>query len=230
MILIAPSKKMKIYRETMKKAESKPFFISKAHRIRKYLENLSKEELSCELKISNKVLDDTFQMYRSHTCSKALFSYSGVVFKELSIKNYSLEYLQKNIFVLDAMYGIINALDDINLYRLDFSKKINDINLYNYWRAEVNLYISSYDAEKILNLASLEYSKLVKFETLNKDVYNIHFDKKIVSSVEKKQIRGKILNYCIVNKVQDYDLLDNIEIDNYILALSDREILIRRNI
>ena len=66
--------------------------------------------------------------------------YYGVSFKELELEAYSeesLKYLKDKLFILSALYGLLQAFDLVKKYRLDMTMSIVDKGLYNFWKKKI---------------------------------------------------------------------------------------------
>lgn len=143
-------------------------------------------------------IDMMYNVIKSDS-NQALFFYNGISFKYLDVttlNDNNINYLNNHLIILSALYGMLKPLDLINEYRLDFTNK----QLYEYW----NLYID----DVVINLASLEYSKMVKC----KKVINIEFkeyknNKLTVSGTYNKMLRGLMLRYLTVNNIEDINLI-----------------------
>ena len=155
----------------------------------------------------------------------AISMYYGVSFKELELEAYSeesLKYLKDKLFILSALYGLSQAFDLVKKYRLDMTMSIVDKGLYNFWKKEINEYISKSltKDEVLLNLASGEFSKLIDTKKIN--MINIDFKEekdgayKSVSTYSKKA-RGKFLNYLIKNQIDSLEEIEKINLDGYTL-------------
>ncbi len=221
MILLASAKTMKpsdITNATI------PVFAAKSKIIRKSISALTEEELAKYFKIKGKTLDTTKQYYSNPPQGKVYTSLDGAVFKQVTATDES--FIANNLFVLDAMYGILAGTDQIDLFRLDFNtKSLLDETYYNYWRNDVNSYIKEQSHNQLLLLTSDEYTKLLNKSEIDKQIFEIEFDPVIKSTVHKKQARGKIANYCIENKITDYTNLDNSVICEYTLQLQADNII-----
>ncbi|MCI5051357.1 MAG: YaaA family protein [Candidatus Pacebacteria bacterium] len=207
-IIFAPSKSKEMTAYDNQTA-TKILFPQKSKEILKRMKLLSKKELATILSIKNNILDQTYSQYQDSVYGTALTSFIGTSFKELSVEGYSKEereYLRDNLRILSAVYGIIQPFDSIAAHRLDMNDKIfykddEYKNLYEYWQNEVSNYFSS--EKNILNLASSEYAKMLGD---NPNIINVDFyilkNKKLKSiSVYAKQERGKMLDFCIKNKL-----------------------------
>lgn len=226
MILLASAKTMKTSNVDNC---SKPIFERKSNALRAELKKLDYEQMAAYFKIKGKTLENTFNYYSQPISGKVITSLDGAVFKQIRVIND--EYIKNNVYIIDAMYGILNGHDKIDLFRLDFnSKAIIEQSYYNYWREDIHNFIESTNHQQLLVLTSEEYTKVLNLEAINKDIFQVEFEPAIKSSVHKKQARGKIANYCIANMIDDYTLLDNIVIDEYALSLNkDNIIFITRN-
>lgn len=221
MIILASAKTMK---ESDTSGSSIPVFANKSLPIRNKIAELSKDELGKYFKIKGKTLDNTHIYYSNPPQGKVVTSLDGAVFKQINCLDD--DYISKNLFVLDAMYGILNGNDQIDLFRLDFNtKSLLDSSYYNYWREDVNKYVTDTNHDQILLLTSEEYTKLLNKDSLDKEIFEIEFDPNIKSTVFKKQCRGKIANFCIENKIVDYRTLDNKLVEDYRLQLTDNNII-----
>lgn len=224
MIVLASAKTMK----PSKAGKQLPVFLNQSMILRKQLKKKSKEQLSTYFNIKGKTLDNTYYYFQEKVVGNVLDSLNGVVFREISARNHN--YIQNNVFIIDALYGLLNGNDQIELYRLDFNcKSLVDVSLYKYWTEHVNYFVKNHPSTQLLVLSSNEYTKLLNIKSFNKDIFTIDFDKSIKSSTEKKQVRGKICNYCILNQIEDYTLLNQIEIENYYLILLENRIVIKKS-
>ena len=79
-----------------------------------------------------------------------------------------LDFSQNHLRILSGLYGLLRPLDLIQPYRLEMGSNLkNDKghNLYQYWSDIVsnnlNLDLEKSKYNKIINLASVEYSKVI---------------------------------------------------------------------
>jgi len=174
----------------------------------------SKNELAEKMKLKNKLLDSTYDLYHSRDILdevEAISYYNGFVFKQLEDYSQHLDYLNENIILISALYGLLKPFDKIKPYRLDFNMKLFDKSLYQYWTNLDSLITD----EVIVNLASNEYSKVI-----NKDMINIQFrqikEGKLKNmSTYTKMARGMFLNYLIQNEIDKVEDFKKFAIDGY---------------
>ncbi|MDT8336610.1 MAG: YaaA family protein [Candidatus Izemoplasmatales bacterium] len=200
------------------------------------LKLLTKNKLGKSLNIKKNLLDKTFNLYQKNFLLMpkcyAINCYKGVVFEQLDINNYNLkelDYLNKHLVILSAMYGVIEPSNIIYPYRLDMNNKIPNVNLYKYWQEEIDNHFK--DESIIINLASDEYSKMLKNQ---KDkIINIEFvegtktNYKKIKSYNSKKARGMMLNYMIENRIENLEELQkyNLSESQYNKEISDNNTL-----
>ena len=245
-IIFFPSKEMREENIFKKKkiefTESK--FKDKTNILINALNKKSINEIENIMKLKGKLLNKTYKDIQDYDKLKsipAISMYYGVSFKELELEDYSektLKYLKNNLLILSALYGASLAFDLLKKYRLDMTMSITDKGLYNFWKKDINDYISNIlDKDEILlNLASSEFSRLID----NKKILMINIDfkeekdgtYKSISTYSKKA-RGKFLNYLVKNQIDNLEEIVKIKLDGYNFNkdLSDEKNLIftRRN-
>ncbi len=215
MIIFTPTKTMKKNYSVIK--GTTPMYQNQSQYLRDLLCQLSKEELGDVLKITNKTLDVTYDYYhKDYNHTVAIDLYDGISYKQIT--TYDAEYLQNNVTIISALYGPLRATDVISPYRLDFhAKKFMEQNLYQYWYLALDEYFKSHQIKTILNLASNEYSKALKQLKSEMQIIDLEFATKVNSTAMKKY-RGMLLNYCITNKIIDYQKLVGVEFGDFTVA------------
>ena len=245
-IIFSPSKEMKeeniLQNKGIEFTESK--FKDKTNILINILKEKSISEIENIMKLKGELLNNTYKDIQDYDKLKyipAISLYYGVSFKELKLEDYSeksLKYLQNNLLILSAFYGISLPFDLIKKHRLDMTISIIDKGLYNFWKKDINEYISNIldNDEILLNLASSEFSKLID----NKKIPMINLDfkeekdgtYKSISTYSKKA-RGQFLNYLIKNQVSNIENIKKMELNGYSLneELSDKKnfIFTRKN-
>lgn len=131
--------------------------------------------------------------------------YHGLAFRSFKKGGFSekeLEFMEENLCIFSALYGILSPKDGISEYRLDFSKK----GLYAYWGDKIYQEIRrrcKNSEEWIINLASDEFSKTISKYLTEKELFlqidfleNRNGDLKKHSTISKKG-RGAMARYLI---------------------------------
>ena len=240
-IIFSPSKEMReenIF-ENKKIEFTEPKFKDKTNLLIGILKEKSLSEIEDIMKLKEELLNKTYKDIQDYDKLKsipAISMYYGVSFKELNLEDYSeksFKYLKNNLLILSALYGVSLAFDLLKKYRLDMTMSIIDKGLYNFWKKDINDYISNILSkdEVLLNLASGEFSKLIDNKKIS--MINIDFKEekdgayKAVSTYSKKA-RGQFLNYLIKNQITNLEDIKKIKLDGYSLNkdLSDEKNLI----
>ena len=245
-IIFSPSKEMReenIFKnKKIEFTESK--FKDKTNILIDILKEKSISEIENIMKLKGELLNKTYKDIQDYDKLKsipAISMYYGVSFKELNLEDYSeksLKYLKNNLLILSALYGILLAFDLVKKYRLDMTMSIIDKGLYNFWKKDINDYISNIlvKDEILLNLASGEFLKMIDSKKIS--IINIDFKEekdgayKSVSTYSKKA-RGQFLNYLVKNQIDNLEDIKKIKLDGYSLnnTLSDEKnfIFTRKN-
>ena len=245
-IIFSPSKEMReenIFKnKKIEFTESK--FKDKTNILIDILKEKSMSEIEHIMKLKWELLNKTYKDIQDYDKLKsipAISMYYGVSFKELNLEDYSeksLKYLKNNLLILSALYGVSLAFDLLKKYRLDMTMSIIDKGLYNFWKKDINDYISNIlvKDEILLNLASSEFSKMIDSKKIS--IINIDFKEekdgiyKSVSTYSKKA-RGQFLNYLVKNQIDNLEDIKKIKLDGYSLnnTLSDEKnfIFTRKN-
>ena len=160
-----------------------------------------------------------YQNYENEKSGNALTSYTGVAYKSIGIDTFDIEdfeYLKSHLVILSALYGILTPYTNIKEYRLDMTNSIfENKSLYEVWKNSVNEYFEKEDI--ILNLASKEYSKLIKSDTLiDFEFWNDTNGKLKQISTNSKKMRGFTLNYIVKNRITNINNLKDITLNEYV--------------
>lgn len=191
-------------------------FKSKTSALRNIIEDHSISEMGRLMKIKDKLLKSTYTMYQEpQDTYHAVNLYNGIVFKEINTNLYDplqIDYMNEHLRIMSAMYGIMKPLTGIQPYRLDMTMKPKKMNLYQYWDEEVNQYFKN---ETIINLASVEFSSMIKGHMIN-----IHFKELIddvykVVTVRAKRARGLMADFLITNMITDIESIKNFDEAGY---------------
>lgn len=230
-IIISPSKTKKINKLPV---ELKNILIEKndfyleilypkiTNKIIERIRMFSVEEIEKKFKLKKDKAEKLLEFYKNYENEKsgnALASYTGVAYKSIGIDTFDIEdfeYLESHLVILSALYGILTPYTNIKEYRLDMTNSIfENRSLYEIWRSSVNEYFEKEDI--ILNLASKEYSKLVKSDNLiDFEFWNDTNGKLKQISTNSKKMRGFTLNYIVKNRITNINNLKDITLNEYI--------------
>lgn len=196
-----------------------PEFDQQASTLNNLLKRLSKKNLSALMKIDGDLLEETYKNiknYRDASPNHALATYTGLVFKNFHMDAYGSEeynYLNDHLHILSAHYGLLRPYDGIRPYRLDMKMKPNNKNLYTYWAKYLDNYYA--DEEVIIDLASNEFSQMVKGNKITigfRDFKDGHYKN---LATYAKMARGKLLHLMVMEKTTSVDALKDLAFDGY---------------
>lgn len=230
-IIISPSKTKKINNLSIelknisiKKNDFYPeiLYPKITNKIIERIKMFSVEEIEKKFKLKKdkaEKLLEFYQNYENEKSGNALASYTGVAYKSIGIDTFDIEnfeYLESHLVILSALYGILTPYTNIKEYRLDMTNSIfENKSLYEVWKNSVNEYFEKEDI--ILNLASKEYSKLIKSDNLiDFEFWNDTNGKLKQISTNSKKMRGFTLNYIVKNRITNINNLKDITLNEYI--------------
>jgi cytoplasmic iron level regulating protein YaaA (DUF328/UPF0246 family) len=217
-ILIHTSKTMRPPTENAASVQL-PVLIDQAVSLASYLMTLPVEQIERIMKISPKLAETTYELIAGWTNDPkhqraAIDSFLGDIYSGLQVADWDKEdreYANKNLRILSGLYGVLKPLDGVYPYRLEMGYRFPDqpyANLYEYWGDAV---AKTLTGEKlIINLAALEYSKVVtdhlkcvkvvapSFQTISPKTGDPTF---VV--VHAKIARGAFAHWLIKNRIKD---------------------------
>lgn len=213
-IIVSPSKTQKP--DYKKRFEDKDLLFPKEHKkLLALMRKQTKQSLASVMKIKGDLLNITYhniKNYKSNKAFQAFYSFDGLVFKNLdktSYKEEELAYIEEYVSILDAYYGILEPATLIKPYRCDMKMNFG-INLYKHW--DISSY---YENELIINLASDEFSKMIKEPMIT--ISFLQYKEGIYKNqaTYSKMARGKMLDFCIKNKIKTIESIKRFNLDNY---------------
>lgn len=235
-VILSPSKTQSFDTQATAKAKL-PKFLAKTENLVEHLKAYSVDELASLMKISDKLALQTFKDFKNWRTeyrpdsqtkfSAAIYAYQGVAFSGFELEQYSpddLAFLDEHINILSGLYGVLSSLDLIQAYRLELGLKlvfeINQKqykNLYDYWRNDINDILAQ-KTKIIINLASLEYSKIIdkkRFKVVNIE-FKINKNNKLKTvAIYAKQQRGRFTNWIVKNKIESLQELEEYHNDGF---------------
>jgi hypothetical protein len=217
-IIISPSKTQK-YSRIHESAVHEPVFYKEALYLNQRLKRLSKEALRRLMNIDTNLLEQTYyniKTFDAATPNYAITTYTGLVYKYLHLDDYNkeqLDYMDKHLVILSAMYGVLRPFDGIKPYRLDMKMPLVKPSLYNYWERYVPHYFRNENV--IIDLSSNEYGKMlppnriaIKFmEEKDHQYKNI--------ATYSKMARGQLLHIMIKNQMTEPQQIKSVTFEGY---------------
>lgn len=219
-IILSPAKKM-VEDADFYLPTQFPIFQSEAQEIVDVLVNMSQDELAKLFKCNEDIARLNFERYQRMNLSQshvgALFAYDGISFKYLAPRVFSAEelsYVEKHLYILSGLYGLLKCNDAVSLYRLEMQTKLkvgesND--LYAFWGDKIARELFK-DEDCIINLASEEYSRCILAFKGDKRVITCVFVKRVKGKLktlatEAKMLRGEMVRYMASENIVDVELI-----------------------
>ena len=218
-IIISPSKTQKITKLTGIPFEPM-IYEEKTNYLVKLMKKLKREEIKKMMKTSDKLTDEIHKNYKNFFTADsghAAASYTGIAYRTLWAGDFSKkekEYMGKHLVILSALYGILTPFTEVNPYRLDMTMSIlKKGSLYEFWQESINEY---FEEEKlIINLASKEFSKMIKKPLINIEFFEEKNGGLIQISTNSKKARGEMAKLIIKNKIEKLNDIKKITFGGY---------------
>ncbi len=218
----------------------KPLFMRPAGQLIEILKAKTAAQISSLMDLSDKLAAlnvARYQAWRPTATAKnakqAILAFDGDVYDGLNAKNLSAEQLawaDGSICILSGLYGALRPLDLLQPYRLEMGTALpnaNGKNLYEFWGDTVSNHINKLQkADKepvVINLASQEYSKVVRKKVLKARVIECIFEEhkngvyKVISFMAKRA-RGRMARFAIEQQIDESEKLKDFKADGYAFA------------
>ena len=234
-IIISPAKKLDTS-IIVQNSKMNTSFLDESTKLIQVLKGKSISELRDLMGLSDNLAQLNWQRFQdwdieNRNTYKALELFNGAVYEGIDAKNFNKsnkDFAQNNLRILSGLYGILKPNDLILPYRLEMGTKLKTIkgnNLYRFWQDKLHQNIGDeLNNEVLINLASNEYSKVLKLNKIKSEVITPVFKDykngklKVISFFAKKA-RGEMVNFIIKNKITSFEELKLFKNNGY--AFSD---------
>lgn len=223
LMIISPAKKLDFETPAPFPIFSTPIFLDNAQELVTVLRKVSAGELGRLMKISPDLSELNVQRYRDwHTpftlenAKQALFAFRGDVYTALdagSLTDMDVQFAQDHLRILSGLYGLLRPLDLIQAYRLEMGTRLSNVHgkdLYAFWgntvTSTLNRKFSGETEQTLINLASVEYAKVVQPSDLAGRIINVQFreqknDVYKIIGIHAKKARGMMSRFIIQNRI-----------------------------
>ena len=184
-ILLSPAKTLDFESEPslMELPTKPPSLLDQSRELIKRLQGFSEAQLSELMGLSDKLSKlnvKRYQQWSGEGSKPAIYAFKGDVYQGLNAQSMSRELIdvaERRVLILSGLYGALSPLTQIEPHRLEMGTKLETKygkNLYQFWgeivTEEVNKALASNASQQVINLASKEYSKVIKSAKLNAKV------------------------------------------------------------
>jgi uncharacterized protein len=209
-----------------------PLFLDKATELAAYIQTLTPDQLTKTMQVSRSLADVVAQKYQEWDSqpsrqSIAVDSFIGDIYSGLQASTFTeedREYADTHLRILSGLYGVLRPLDGISPYRLELAYRLPDSrysNLYTFWGDTIAQAFP--DTGKIINLAAVEYSRLVTQYLDNKRFITPRFltmnektGEPVFVVVHAKIARGAFARWMITSRIESIDNLHEFNDIGYI--------------
>ena len=228
-IVIPPAKKMQVDQDSFA-VETRPIFLNKAQILWDFLKSRDFNQLKEIWKANDKIIRENMTRLEYEELDKrltpALMAYKGIQYQYLAgdiLEQAGIDYLQKNLRILSALYGSLRPFDGIIPYRLEMQARMTgfrDYSLYHFWGESIAQEIFK-DDDTVLNLASKEYSRLITpYVKDNQRFVTVTFLEKRKDewhqiATHAKMARGAMVHFMAQNQVENINELQQFHDFNY---------------
>lgn len=240
--VLSPSKSLNYITSAQTDKYSFPKFIKDATELISYLRLLNPKQIASLMNISEHVATLSFTQYQHWSAEfsikntkQALLAFSDDIYESLdahSLSQQALEFAQQSMRILSGLYGLLRPLDWIQPYRLEMSTRLvtaRGKNIYAFWGERITLAINTILADQnssiLVNLASHEYIKAIKFCHLKAKVitpvfedWNSNANHYRIVPFFSKRARGLMARYIIDNRITDVQKLKSFNLEGYTFA------------
>jgi cytoplasmic iron level regulating protein YaaA (DUF328/UPF0246 family) len=236
----------------LKKA-TEPLFTERAAELIAVLKKKTPAQVAALMDLSDKLAELNVGRYAAwqaeatpHNSKPAVLAFDGDVYDGLqakTLKAADLAWAQQHLVLLSGLYGALRPLDRLQPYRLEMGtalKTARGRDLYAYWGDTVAQLLNERQADErapvVVNLASIEYSRVVPRKALKARVVDVTFlegagDGAKVISFFAKKARGLLARHAIAKRARSVKALEDFSAEGYALdrtASSPSSLVFRR--
>lgn len=236
-ILISPAKTIEPSNTNTVSEITIPHFLKESNQLISKLKKISVKKIESMMHISRDLAELNYARFQNwqepvaldEEIIPAIFAFNGEVYKGFDAKTLTADELikaQNSIRILSGLYGILKPLDLMYPYRLEMGTKWEitpkQKNLYQFWGSKLADFLNDEmePGEKVINLASTEYSKAVDRKKMKASMITPVFKEfkngeyKIVM-MYAKHARGAMARYIVQNDLSDAEELKLYAVDGY---------------
>lgn len=234
-VLISPAKRLNIDKQIKRSLVSEPENLEQSKQIMHALSRMSVDDLMSIQNVSYSLAVENFErnQYWMDKDGKGELSavdmFDGEVYRGLNAANWSeitTQYAQDHLRIISGVYGMLRPLDQVLPYRLEMGTKLqikSSKDLYSFWKSDlVGSLKKLSNGKPILNLASTEYSKVIRVNELESQMHEVNFledkrDSKPPRAIQMylKQARGTLARFVLENQIESISDLAAFEESGY---------------
>lgn len=213
-----------------------PVFYEEAACNIRSLSQFNGSEIARMLRINSKLAAENYFRFQNFFSEDnkglpAILSYTGMVFKRLSVNDFSdddFEYAQEHLLITSFLYGLLRPLDIIKNYRLEGDVKLPDRGgntMFDFWKPLLtDFFISEIKKHGgiLINLASSEMKDLFDWKRVCREVKVITPDFQVYKNgklstvvVYAKMCRGEMTRFLLKNRIEEPEQMKSFEWEGF---------------
>ena len=234
-IVVSPAKSLDLETPIPTNHFTNPSFLKHSKELIDALQKKSPKQLSELMSISDALAALNWQRnqewnlpFLPENARPAVYTFKGEVYQGLdafTIPKEKWGQLEDKLRILSGLYGLLKPFDLIQPYRLEMGTRLQmgqSNNLYQFWGHSLTdaLNAEMQETDVLVNLASTEYFKVLKSNSLKATVVTPHFKDykngklKVISFFAKKA-RGLMVRYIIDQDLQHVEGLKGFDAAGY---------------
>ena len=235
--IVSPAKKLDFSGLPRPLPHSTSDFAEDTRSLVKTARRLSRRKLRKLMNLSKPLAELNYQRYQDHAplstpdnAKQAVLAFAGDTYAGLdsaSLDDDDLAFAQNHLRILSGLYGLLRPLDLIQPYRLEMGSRLATRRgkpLYDFWgnrlATAMDQAVADHESPVVINLASVEYFKVVPVKRLRARAITAVF-KEVNGSHAKvigffaKHARGAMARFMIQNRLEHPEDLKAFDADGY---------------
>jgi cytoplasmic iron level regulating protein YaaA (DUF328/UPF0246 family) len=235
LILLSPAKQLNFEERGHAPTATRPALMDRTRELAKVTARLSASDLKSLMGLSDDLAELNRERFKAFDPDNedgrpAAMAFNGDVYRGLEAASLSaedLQWAQQHLRILSGLYGALRPLDTMQPYRLEMGTRLKTkkgANLYDFWgddiRDALQSQLDEQDDKLVVNLASNEYAKAARLDTLDARVINVDFKEERdgqlrMLMVYAKKARGMMARWIIENRITSADALSAFDSEGY---------------
>lgn len=238
LLLLSPAKTLDYETPLADVAATEPLFVPHSVLLIRELRKLKVADVAQLMDLSTPLAKLNVARYKAwrrvvpHAAARpAVLAFDGDVYGGLSARALppgDLEWAQQHLCLLSGLYGVLRPLDRMQPYRLEMGTRLatgRGDNLYQFWGSRISEYLNQRLAGDpqplVVNLASVEYARVVNRKALKSPVVDCVFEErrsggeyKVISFMAKRA-RGLMARFAIEQRAGTLATLRGFRAEGY---------------
>lgn len=225
--ILSPAKTLDLSPHGRTLTAPQPSLLQEASTLAALGKGMSISRLQSLMKVSQPLAERTAAQFQSFTLpftedntTPAVLTFAGEVYRGLDARSLSADDLQEadnRVAILSGLYGVLRALDAMQPYRLEMGTRLENPrgkNLYQFWgdlvTQQLNAMTEGHGDRTVVNLASKEYSRVVRPKGLAGGMLDVAFKERSggrlkTVAVYAKRARGEMARFIVKQRLDEPD-------------------------